>query len=180
MSTNNKKAPARHFKATQETTIRELQWVITQIKASSLKIEQDILSGAVKIIFDRAGKRYIRECSRWHHSLDNIRAIGLQIEYLYRALEVLGVNSSESSFDQEFDSIFGGFLAAPDDTALLLGDGRAAWFTVLGVHPEANKAEIRSAYRALARVHMPDAGGDEEAAKILNVAYKAGIDQASK
>lgn len=176
----SKKEPGRHFEATQETTIREIQFVMKQIKASSLRIEQDILSNYVKVIFDRAGKRYVRECTRWPNALDNLRAIGLQIEYLWRALESLGVNSSESSFDHEFDIIFGGFFPAPDDTALLIGDGRAPWWEVLGVKPEATKAEIRSAYRALARVHMPDAGGDTEAAKILNTAYHTGIDQAKK
>jgi hypothetical protein len=142
-----------------------------KIGASSLRIEQDVMGGGVKVIFDRAGKRYVRDCTRWPDSIDNLRAIGLQIDYLYRALEVYGVDMSETTFDQEFDGIFGGFLATPDDTSLLLGSGKAPWWEVMGVKNDATRSDIRNAYRALVRVHHPDVGGTDEDFKRLRAAY---------
>jgi DnaJ domain len=161
----------RRFTATQQTTVRDLQRIMGKIGATSLRIEQDVMGGGVKVIFDRAGKRYVRDCTRWPDSIDNLRAIGLQIDYLYRALEVYGVDMSETTFDQEFDGIFGGFLATPDDTSLLLGSGKAPWWEVLGCKSDANREDVRNAYKSLARVHHPDVGGNEEDFKRLRLAY---------
>ena len=166
---------SRRFEATQATTIKDLQRVMTKINATSLRIDQDVMKGAVKIIFDRAGKRYVRECSKYENSLDNLRVIGLQIEYLYRALEVYAEDIVETSFDIEFDRIFNGFLATPDDTALLLGDGSAPWYEVLGVKADATREDIRSAYRSLQLIHHPDRGGKDEDAARLNKAFHEGM-----
>jgi hypothetical protein len=165
----------RRFEATQQTTIRDLQRVMTKIGASSLRLDQDIMGGGVKVVFDRAGKRYVRECSKYENSLDNLRVIGLQIEYLYRALEVYAEDIEESSFDIEFDRVFNGLLATPDDTALLLGDGKSPWWEVLGVKQDASRADIRSAYQALSLVHHPDRGGKDEDMARLNIAFKEGM-----
>jgi hypothetical protein len=165
----------RRFSATQQTTVRDLQRIMTKIAATSLRIEQDVMGGGVKLIFDRAGKRYVRECHRWESSLDNLRVIGLQIEYLYRALEVYGVDINETSFDQEFDNVFAGYLAIPDDNALLLGDGSAKWWEVLGIKADATHEDVRNAFRALAKFHHPDAGGNEEDFKRLRRAYDEAV-----
>jgi len=170
----------RRFAAQQSTTTRDLQRVMTKINATSLRLEQDVMGGGVKVTFDRAGKRYVRECSKYENSLDNLRVIGLQIEYLYRALEVYAEDIIESSFDIEFDRIFNGFLATPDDTALLLGDGKDPWFKILGVQADATREDIRSAFRALSMVHHPDVGGKEEDFKRLNEAFKEGMKAAKK
>jgi hypothetical protein len=165
----------RRFDATQATTIRDLQRVMTNIGATSLRLDQDVMKGGVKVVFDRAGKRYVRECSKYDNSLDNLRVIGLQIEFLYRALEVYADDIVESSFDIEFDRIFNGFLATPDDTALLLGDGKAPWYEVLGVKSDATRADIRNAFRALSLVHHPDRGGRDEDFKRINEAFREGM-----
>lgn len=166
---------ARRFSAQQTTIVKDLQRVMTNISATSLRIEQDVMGGGVKVVFDRAGKRYVRECAKYENSLDNLRVIGLQIEYLYRALEVYAEDIVESSFDIEFDRIFSGFLATPDDTALLLGDGKAPWYEILGVKPEATRADIRNAFRALSLVHHPDRGGKDEDFKRINDAFREGM-----
>lgn len=166
---------SRRFSATQQTTIKDLQRIMTKINATSLRIEQDVMGGGVKVVFDRAGKRYVRECGKYDNSLDNLRVIGLQIEYLYRALEVYAEDIVETSFDIEFDRIFNGFLATPDDTALLLGDGKAPWFEVLGVKADATRADVRNAFRALALVHHPDRGGKDEDFKRINEAFREGM-----
>lgn len=170
----------RRFSATQQTTIKDLQRIMTKIAATSLRIEQDVMGGGVKVIFDRAGKRYVRECTRWESSLDNLRVIGLQIEYLYRALEVYGIDITETSFDQEFNNVFAGFLATPDDSALLLGDGSAKWWDVMGIKPDATREDIRNAFRALSKVHHPDAGGNEEDFKRLRKAFDEAMKEVKK
>jgi hypothetical protein len=166
---------ARRFQAQQATIIKDLQRVMTNISATSLRIEQDVMGGGVKVVFDRAGKRYVRECDKYENSLDNLRVIGLQIEYLYRALEVYAEDVVESSFDIEFDRIFSGFLATPDDTALLLGDGKSPWYEILGVKPDASRADVRNAFRALSTVHHPDRGGKDEDFKRINEAFREGM-----
>ena len=166
---------SRRFEATQITTIRDLQRVMTKIGATSLRIDQDVMQGGVKVVFDRAGKRYVRECNQYENSLDNLRVIGLQIEYLYRALEVYAEDIVESSFDLEFDRIFNGFLATPDDSALLLGDGKSPWFEILGIKADANRNELRNAFRALSLVHHPDRGGRDEDFKRINDALREGM-----
>lgn len=170
-------ANTRRFTATQEFTVKGLQRIMTTINATSLRIEQDVMGGGVKVIFDRAGKRYIRECKRWESSLDNLRAIGLQIDYLYRALEVYGVDMSETTFDREFDNVFAGYLATPDDTQLLLGDGKAQWWVILGVKENATKGDILNAFRALSRIHHPDVGGNSEDFIRLRAAYDEALRQ---
>jgi DnaJ-class molecular chaperone len=170
----------RRFTATSQTTIRDLQRILTQTKATSLKIEQDVMKGDVKVIFDRAGKRYTMTADTWKDSLDNLRAIGLTITYLYRALESYGVKTEEVRFDQIFDQLFGGFIATPDDSVLMLGSGRSAWFDVLGVKADATKADIRNAFRALSKIHHPDAGGAAEDFKRLRHAYDEGMKATKK
>jgi len=166
---------SRRFEATQQTTIKDLQRIMVRIGATSLRIDQDVMGGGVKVVFDRAGVRYVRECTHWENSIDNLRAIGLQIDYLYRALELYGVEMSETSFNEQFNSIFAGFIAAPDDTVLLLGGGKDVWYAVLGVDSNATKSDIRNAYRALAKIHHPEAGGNPDDFIRLRKAYDEGV-----
>ncbi len=167
----------RRFSATQQSTIKDLQRVMTKIGATSLRIDQDVMQGGVKVVFDRAGRRYVRTCDYWENSLDNLRAIGLQIEYLYRALEVYNVDMSEASFDSEFDNIFSGFLAPPDDTALLLGDGLTHWSEILKIPKDADRHAALNAFRALSKIHHPDNGGDPEDFIRLRKAYDAVVQE---
>jgi hypothetical protein len=45
-------------------------------------------------------------------------------------------------------------------------------YEVLGVSPKATVAEVRAAYRAAARDHHPDAGGDADRMRQLNAAWQ--------
>ncbi len=44
-------------------------------------------------------------------------------------------------------------------------------FRLLGISPSSTWAEIEKAYRAKAKLHHPDLGGDEDAMRTLNEAY---------
>ena len=65
-----------------------------------------------------------------------------------------------------------------DDSVLMLGNGKQNWWEALGVKQTATKAEVISAYRALARVHHPDAGGDAATFKRVRDAYERGLAEA--
>ena len=146
-----------------------------KVEATSLKIQQDEFSGEVTVIFDRDGKRYTKSCKRWTGSNDNLRAIQLSIEYLYRAIEVYGVEGKEE-FNNLFNTTFIGIEATPDDTVLMIGNA-TKWWEILGISQEANKEEIINAYRSLAKVHHPDAGGNKEAYLKLRQAYETAIQE---
>lgn len=164
----------RRFSAQESTVKRELRNTMNKIEATSLKIEMDEFTGEVKVVFDRNGKRYTKSCKRWEHSLDNLRAIQLSIEYLYRAIEVYGVDSQEQEFNDLFNSVFIGIEATPDDSVLLIAN-KNSWYEILGVSPDANKPEIINAYKALAKVHHPDTGGDKDTFIRLRKAYEEGL-----
>lgn len=171
--------PARRFEAKETTVYRDLQNSMKRLGASSLRVGQrDLLNPKdvkAEIQFDRAGKRYVVRCAKWVNFLDNLRAAERTIFYLYRAISEYGAETNEKSFAAAVDQFFAGFEALPDDTVLMLGSGRQDWWEVLGVQSTATKPEIISAFRALARVHHPDAGGDAGTFKRLRQAYETGL-----
>jgi len=46
------------------------------------------------------------------------------------------------------------------------------YYSVLGVKPGATTQEVKAAYRRLAKIHHPDAGGDPETFKKIHAAYR--------
>lgn len=165
----------RRFSAQPKTIQRDLRRVINAMDATSLKISQDIFEGTAEIVFDRSGQRYVFRCNKYDDAIDNLRAAQLTITYLWRALEEYGVTSEAQTLDQVFGQFFLGFAATPDDTVLLLGSGSEAWWQVLGIEQDAGLTAVRNAYRALARHHHPDAGGDPEEFQRLRRAYEAAV-----
>ena len=159
----------RRFKAQESTVKRELRNTINKIEATSLKISQDEFNGEVEVIFDRNGKRYTKKCSKWENSLDNLRAIQLSIEYLYRAIEIYGIESKEE-FNSLFNQMFVGIEATPDDSILKIGN-ETNWWDILQVKKESSEKDIQNAFRSMARIHHPDMGGNPEQFKKLRKAY---------
>lgn len=49
---------------------------------------------------------------------------------------------------------------------------RSDYYAILGVHPDASLAEVRTAYRQAARLHHPDRGGTHARMKAINEAYE--------
>lgn len=170
----------RRFKATLDTTTRDLVATVRKLGATNLRVEQDLFKGAATIRFDRGGTRYVFESKQYKNALDNLRAAQLTIEYLYRALEHYGVTQTQQALDKAFAQFFLGFEATPDDTALLLGSGDAPWWDVLGVERTADKAAITNAFRALAKTHHPDYGGQAEDFKRLRAAYEQALKEAAQ
>ncbi len=163
----------RRFSAQESTVKKQLMGTMNKIEATSLKIAMDEFTGEVEVIFDRDGKRYTKKCSKWEHSLDNLRAIGLSIEYLYRAVEIYGIESQEE-FNNLFNSTFVGIEATPDNDVFLLGND-TEWWKILGVSSKATKEEIKNGYKSMARVHHPDAGGTPEQFQKIRKAYEEAI-----
>jgi hypothetical protein len=152
-----------------------------RLGATSLRVgDRDLLNPRdvkAEIVFDRNGKRYVVRCAKWSNFLDNLRAAERTIFYLYRAIAEYGAESNEKAFGQAVDQFFAGFEALPDDSVLMLGSGRPDWWEVLGVTRSASNAEIISAYRALARTHHPDVGGDPAMFTRLRKAYETALDE---
>jgi DnaJ-domain-containing protein 1 len=169
----------RRFTAKLETTQRDLVTIIKKMGATSLQINQDLLRGSVEIVFDCEGQRYVFRCSKYADALDNLRSAQLAITYLWRATEEYGVVGEQQALDRAFAQFFLGFAATPDDTVLLLGSGKENWWDVLGIQPDAGEPAIRNAYRALARAHHPDAGGDVADFRRLQDAYRRALADAA-
>lgn len=166
----------RRFSAKPQTTQRDLVNLMNKINATSLKIEtRDLLNPddvRATIQFDRAGKRYISTCDRWESYNDNLRAAYWAIEYTWRIGEAYGVEMDEEDL---LESIFAALEAPLDPGILMLGDGSEVWYEVLGVTPDASKAAIVNAFRALSKVHHPDAGGKPADFVRLQQAYEDGL-----
>ncbi len=170
---------ARKFSARQSTIIKDLQRVMTRLDSTSLKIEQDVLGedATATITFDRIGIRYISRCNNYEHYMDNLRAAQLAIEYTWRIAESYGVDLLEEDAKGDLlQRIFGTLEAPLDPNILMLGDGSNDWWEVLGVPKDSNKAAIVNAFRALSKVHHPDAGGDKLDFQRLQTAYQEGIE----
>ena len=171
-------ADKRRFQARTETIVKDLKRVIAQMEATTLRVNQDIFTGEAEIIFDRDGKRYVFRCAKYPATVDNFRAAQLAITYLWRALEEYGVSNSAEDISRTFSQLFIGFEATPDDSVLLLTDGSRQWWEILGVEQGADKQAVINAYRALAKIHHPDAGGNPVDFKRLRTAYETGLAEA--
>lgn len=173
-----KQTEPRRFEAKEQTIYRDLKATIVKMNATSLRVDHDLLgrSVTVAIYFDRAGRRYVSQCSTWPNILDNLRAAQLAIEHTYRIAESYGVifDQERGATQEMFIRAFAALEAPLDPNVLLLGSG-SNWWDVLGVAPQATKAEIVNAYKALAKVHHPDAGGSSADFQRLRAAYEEGI-----
>lgn len=112
----------------------------------------------VAVYFKRHNRHLVMACDRFASAAANMRSLGLAIEAM-RTLERHGGGHM-------LEKAFTGFEALP-------APGQATsrhWTRVLGVSELATRAEIDAAYRALARQHHPDAGGNPATMAELNQA----------
>ncbi len=108
------------------------------------------------VYFTLKGRPVSLACDRWNRVEDNIWAITKKI-YNIREDERNGVGNVEQAFR--------GYMAIAEKT------GGASWWTTLGVPVNATAEQVKDAYRALAKKHHPDAGGDAEEFLRLQTAF---------
>lgn len=110
--------------------------------------------------FSRNGRWHDRpcvlSCDKWCKVAFNLTAIAKDIE-AQRARDRWGASSIEQSFR--------GYLAIPEQC------GGLSWWDLLKMPSTASLAEIKDAYRALAKVCHPDVGGDAAAWLKVSAAY---------
>jgi DnaJ-domain-containing protein 1 len=121
-----------------------------------LAVKTRIEDPGVAVYFMRDGKAQCLPCDEWHGVLANLRAIGKTVEAL-RGIERWGAKAM-------LDAALEGFAALP---------AGGAWWQQLGVRPDAGCAEIERAFRGLAKVHHPDAGGRRDAYEPIRQAYES-------
>lgn len=110
----------------------------------------------VAFYFTLDGRAHVLACDRWDTVYDNIAAIAAHIDAL-RGQERWGVADLAQAFAGHVR------LAAPDP-----------WWKVLGVPRDAPIDAITRAWRALAKAHHPDVGGDRADWDRITQAYEAG------
>lgn len=152
--------------------MRELQRLgASQIVLSSnLMVRKDGLpyakqrqpdDGGVAVYFLRQGTPQVIACDRWLKIEDNIQAVRLTVEAI-RGMERWGTTEMVSR-------AFRGFEALREGT----GVESAAWWTILGVDPDASLEVIEAAYRRQAKTQHPDVvGGSAEVMTVLNAAVQ--------
>lgn len=96
-------------------------------------------------------------CDHWHTVRENVRALGMAIDYI-RGLKRCGAGEIQ-------DRAFAGFARLPEHA------GARPWWVVLGVERNADGRYITGIYRQLAAEHHPDKGGDPALMAEINAAY---------
>jgi len=105
------------------------------------------------VYFKLKGKPRCLACDKWRSVADNLASSAAHVDAL-RAIDRYGVGT--------LDQAFAGYAqlpAAPVD-----------WWIVLGIPATSGPEEIDRAYKALARKHHPDVGGDPSQMAKLNQA----------
>jgi hypothetical protein len=112
----------------------------------------------VAVYFNYKGKPVAFACDRWTTIEDNLWAVKLTVSAM-RQIERSGVS-------ELLERAFKGFDALPAPAG-------ATWWSVLDVVENATADEIKTAFKALAKQHHPDMGGDPEQFMKVATAYEA-------
>jgi DnaJ-domain-containing protein 1 len=97
----------------------------------------------------------VTTCDQWKRLQDNLWARSKMIAAM-RGIERWGGK-------QMMHRAFTGMAALPAGTA---------WYDILGVAPDASRADIEDAYKCLVKTTHPDAGGDRERFLEIQRAYR--------
>lgn len=114
----------------------------------------------VAVYFLLDGNQQCIPCDKWDRVQDNLQAIRLTIGAL-RGLERWGAKEMVSAAFRGFQA-----LPAPEEKS---------WHQVLQILQVASEQEIRDAFRRLARVAHPDAGGSADEFVKLQKAFEEGL-----
>jgi hypothetical protein len=166
---------SRDFTKNRDDVIRELDLLgaSSVVISSNMQTRLDGLPYAkqrepedsgVAVYFMLNGEQECIPCDKWDTVAQNLRAIALTIEAL-RGLDRWGAK-------EMVNAAFRGFKALPE--SVITPPPSTAWYTVLGVDPNASHEEIKAAYRRLAHATHPDSGGDEQQFVRITKAYQEG------
>lgn len=123
----------------------------------------NISDPGMAVYFKYKGKDVVMCCDTYLKPWENLYALAKGIESLRKMEQIWGVS-------EFLERAFTGFKALPES----VGHSQA-WYEILGVPPNANAVQIKEAYRKMAQVHHPDAGGDPSMFAKLNSAYQKGL-----
>jgi hypothetical protein len=107
-------------------------------------------------------EQYCLACDKYKTVMDNMQALMKTIDAI-RGIERWGTGEMMKDAFQGFKA-----LPAPEVKP-------KKWFEVLGVPENAHAFQIKEAYRGLAKIHHPDAGGSSHQFNAINQAYQDGI-----
>lgn len=120
--------------------------------------------GAV-LYFELDGKRQCIPCDQYLHVEQNIAAIAATLSAL-RTLERHGSGIMERAFT--------GFTALPPPMA-----GKAPWYSVLGVDPDAPRDVVERAYKKRRSIAHSDKGGHDDSFDQVQKAWQTYLEQSS-
>jgi hypothetical protein len=104
-------------------------------------------------------------CDHWHTVRENVRALGMAIEYI-RGLKRCGAGEIQ-------ERAFSGFARLPETT----GEASDCW-SVLGVKRTATRDQLTARLRELTRTEHPDHGGSSDGFARITRAYHEAIGHA--
>lgn len=117
----------------------------------------------VAVYFTYEKEQMVFCCDKWKKVEDNLQAIRKTVNS-FRMMPEWGVSDM-------LKRAFTGFKTLPSTSVA------KTWWEILGVPHNASKEAIVSAYRNLAKMHHPDAGGTNQHFTEINKAYQDGIKQ---
>lgn len=120
---------------------------------------------AVAVYFTLNKKDIVLPCDRWKKVECNLMAVVKHIEAT-RGLARWGVGTVEKHFD--------GFARLPEKATA------EAWWETLQTYHDATREMIDKAFRAMAKTHHPDVGGDVEKWHKISDAYDTAISSTTK
>jgi hypothetical protein len=162
------------YRCTLDRAVKDLLEDLRRWKARDITISSNIRTGlgvsmtegmvkdpGVAVYWThRDGAPRVMACDCWHRLRDNVRSIGLAVEYL-RGLERCGASAI-------LDRALKGFAALPE--------APSCW-KLLGVPQGSPRALISERFRELAATAHPDHGGDSTAFGQLTQAYHEALGQ---
>lgn len=169
------KQPARFdtsFAAARDGLIKEVKLFggKSLVISSNIPIKNDGMPYAsyrkpedtgIAVYFIYNNEQVVFACDKWDKCEDNLQAIRKTIE-AFRGQERWGVS-------ELLKRTFTGFKELPEQS------NAKPWWQVLGVQKNANVFQIKEAYRALAKIHHPDVGGNHALFQEINNAYQQAL-----
>lgn len=127
----------------------------------------------VAVYFELYGEEQCIPCDKWNKTEDNLQAINKTVKAL-RGIERWGA-------EDMVKASFKGFKALPPpDGTMPMGELITPWHEVLGIIPNADKSEIRKAYKRKAKQTHPDRGGSIEEFQEVQQAFNKGMKEATR